>query len=195
AEVVDLYDRGGGPFTDNKDPRLAPLGLSAAQKAALVDFLANALTDPRVAAEQPPFDRPVLYAERAPRPFGDELAGSGAVAPRPLADAPLHAGNATFRIGLADALGGSVAVLAIGFSAAPGQRFGSLPVNLGLAPLPIALVLPTAGAGAGGGHATVQFALPAARAIGAPLYHQWFVADPSAPGGVAASRGAGGLLF
>ena len=30
----------------------------------IVDFLQNALTDPRVAAEQPPFDRPVLRSER-----------------------------------------------------------------------------------------------------------------------------------
>jgi cytochrome c peroxidase len=196
AEVVDLYDRGGGPFPDNKDPQLIPLGLSAAQKAALVDFVANALVDPRVATGQPPFDRPVLHSERAPGPFGDELAGSGGFVPRPLADAPLAAGNATFRLGLADALGSSIAVLAMGFSPAPGQRIAGIPFNLGLSPPPLALTLATSGTGPGQGHATLQFALPPWRsAIGAPLYHQWLVADPGAAAGIAASRGAGGTLF
>ncbi len=33
---------------------------------AIVDFLTNGLTDPRVAAEQPPFDRPLLLSEMSP---------------------------------------------------------------------------------------------------------------------------------
>ena len=35
-------------------------------RAALLDFVANALTDPRVATRQPPFDRPTLRSERPP---------------------------------------------------------------------------------------------------------------------------------
>jgi cytochrome c peroxidase len=35
-------------------------------QAAIVDFLTNGLTDPRVAAEQPPFDRPLLLSEMQP---------------------------------------------------------------------------------------------------------------------------------
>jgi len=38
---------------------------SAARQAAVIDFLENGLTDPRVAAEQFPFDRPVLGSEIA----------------------------------------------------------------------------------------------------------------------------------
>jgi len=37
-EVVDFYDRGGGPLP-NKDPRLVPLHLTDAEKRALVAFL------------------------------------------------------------------------------------------------------------------------------------------------------------
>ena len=38
ASVVDFYDR-GGEQAKNKDPRIKPLGLTAAEKAALVEFL------------------------------------------------------------------------------------------------------------------------------------------------------------
>ncbi len=196
ADVVDLYDRGGGSFPDNKDVLLRPLGLTTVEKAQLVAFLSHGLTDPRVAAEQAPFDRPVLHSERAAPPFGDVQAGTGNLAPRPLADAPLHPGNATFRVGVADALGGTTAVLAFGFGRAPGQRVGSLPVNLALVPAPLTVFVPLAGTGPGQGHATVAFALPTDRnLIGFGLYHQWFVADPAAPAGVAASQGAGGVFF
>jgi cytochrome c peroxidase len=41
-EVVDFYDRGGGE-AENRDPLLAPLGLSDAEKQDLVPFL-HALT-------------------------------------------------------------------------------------------------------------------------------------------------------
>ncbi len=196
AEVVDFYDRGGGTYTDNKDPFLRPLGLTATEKANLVAFVTHGLLDPRVAAETTPFDRPILHAERAAAPFGDALAGSGNLAPRPLADAPLHRGNTSFRLGIADALGPSTAILALGFGRAPGQRIGNLPVNLALSPAPLTLIVPLAGSGVGAGHATLRFPLPPdPNLIGLGLYHQWFVADPAAPGGVAASQGTGGLVF
>lgn len=47
AEVVEFYDQGGGPDLSGqgtKDPRLVPLGLTEAEKAALVAFLDSALT-------------------------------------------------------------------------------------------------------------------------------------------------------
>ena len=45
---------------------LSFFGPSAAMQAIVVDFMSNALTDPRVAAETFPFDRPVLASELAP---------------------------------------------------------------------------------------------------------------------------------
>ncbi|OUR98018.1 hypothetical protein A9Q81_12205 [Gammaproteobacteria bacterium 42_54_T18] len=43
---------------------LSMFGASAEKQAVIVDFMANALTDPRVAAETFPFDRPTLKSER-----------------------------------------------------------------------------------------------------------------------------------
>jgi cytochrome c peroxidase len=77
-QVVDFYNRGGdrrGPDGNdstasaadvanggsaNVHPQIRPLGLSTAEKADLVAFLRNALTDRRVACEQAPFDHPEL---------------------------------------------------------------------------------------------------------------------------------------
>ena len=196
ADVIEFYNRGGGPFTDNKDAQLVPLGLSATQKAQLLDFVANGLTDPRMAAELPPFDRPTLHSMRLAPPFGNDLAGSGGFVPRPLAHAPLHVGNYAFRIGLADALGGAGALLAFSTAANPGQWVGGIPVNIALSPPPILTVLNLSGTGAGGGYATVQLPIPdSPHLLGLPLFHQWFVLDPGAPGGVAASQAAGGVVF
>jgi cytochrome c peroxidase len=71
-QVVDFYNRGGdrrgtqasntsgfGPNASNADLQIQPLGLTAAEKAALVAFL-GALTDERVRFEQAPFDHPAL---------------------------------------------------------------------------------------------------------------------------------------
>jgi hypothetical protein len=77
-QVVEFYNRGGdrrGPDGNdttasaanaanggsaNVHPQIRPLGLSTAEKADLVAFLRNALTDRRVACEQAPFDHPAL---------------------------------------------------------------------------------------------------------------------------------------
>ncbi|MDZ4773799.1 MAG: cytochrome c peroxidase, partial [Planctomycetota bacterium] len=63
ADVVDFYDRGGDFDAPNKNPAIAPIGLSAQQKADLVAFLRRPVTDPRIAAGLAPFDRPLLYSE------------------------------------------------------------------------------------------------------------------------------------
>jgi cytochrome c peroxidase len=53
----------------NTDPRMLPsdpanlLGLGDGEIAEMIDFMRNALTDPRVAAETYPFDRPTLGSE------------------------------------------------------------------------------------------------------------------------------------
>jgi cytochrome c peroxidase len=48
ADVVDFYDQGGGAanFAGTKDPRIVPLGLTAADKADLVAFLGTLTGDP-----------------------------------------------------------------------------------------------------------------------------------------------------
>jgi cytochrome c peroxidase len=53
-------------FLDNLDPAL-PVGVPPQVMPALLDFLTNALTDPRVAAESFPFDKPTLHGGALPR--------------------------------------------------------------------------------------------------------------------------------
>jgi hypothetical protein len=71
--VVDFYDRGGDFPNVEKSADIRPLHLTAIEKAALVDFMANALTDCRVAKQKAPFDHPEL-----PVPNGTALGAVGA---------------------------------------------------------------------------------------------------------------------
>lgn len=66
--VIDVYVQGGlrddpevsaVPITQSVEP----LDLTEQEVEDLIDFLSNGLTDPRVAAELPPFDRPRLGSE------------------------------------------------------------------------------------------------------------------------------------
>ena len=64
SDIIDFYDHQpmGGPFELQGS---GPGGtLTADEKAAMMAFLGNALTDPRVAAQVAPFDRPQLASER-----------------------------------------------------------------------------------------------------------------------------------
>ncbi len=63
AAVVNFYADHVGVPTDNSDPVLPQINVPPQARPALVDFLQNGLTDPRVAAGQPPFDSPRLRSE------------------------------------------------------------------------------------------------------------------------------------
>jgi hypothetical protein len=60
--VLDVY-RQGGLFHDNTDPEIHSLNMPEFEFEQLLEFLQNGLTDPRAAAELPPFDRPRLTSE------------------------------------------------------------------------------------------------------------------------------------
>jgi len=66
-DVVAHY-RPGNPaiFLDNIDPIL-PVAVPPQVGPALIDFMANGLTDPRVAAQAFPFDQPALHAGGLPQ--------------------------------------------------------------------------------------------------------------------------------
>lgn len=73
GEVIDFYDRGGNFQNPQKASVIPPvanrpgqLGFTAEQRAALADFLGNALTDCRVEAEMAPFDHPSLVVPNGP---------------------------------------------------------------------------------------------------------------------------------
>jgi cytochrome c peroxidase len=64
-QVVEFYNRGGDFNTVEEvkymDPDIEILGLTLQDKTDLVDFLRNALTDPRTVAQAAPFDHPQLF--------------------------------------------------------------------------------------------------------------------------------------
>lgn len=192
-ELVDFYNR-GGDFEENRDPLIIPLGLLDFEKEQVVDFVRNGLTDPRVAAEAFPFDRPTLKSEVAgnPRIFGAGHPGSASIVPRLIARAPAVLDNPDFKIGLHDALGGAPAILAIATSEADaGTRFRDVEVHIALDPPPLRIRVRLDGNGAGGGYATVRKSFSERPAlVGRSFYVQWFVVDPDASEGVAASEAA-----
>lgn len=183
-DVVEFYNRGGDFNAPNKDPLMVPLNLTAAEKSNLVAFLRRPLTDPRVAAETAPFDRPKLFSEssRVPRHEGAAVAGAGGFAPRIFAFAPPVAGHPAFAVGVTGALGGAQAVLVLD-TQDPGAG-PSVPASAAVCRTNLTL----AGAGAGAGHASVALAIPTnAALVGTNLFARWFVYDAGAGGGVAAS--------
>jgi hypothetical protein len=82
-QVVEFYNRGGDFNTVEEvkymDPDIEILGLTLQDKTDLVDFLRNALTDPRTVAQAAPFDHPQLFV-----PNGHPHSGNGyPVTPNP----------------------------------------------------------------------------------------------------------------
>ena len=63
--VVDFYTgiTGQIQFPANQDPLIPPITIPPGARLDLIEFLRNGLTDPRVVAESPPFDRPILLSE------------------------------------------------------------------------------------------------------------------------------------
>jgi len=180
-EVVEFYDR-GGDFPGISRTRLRVLRLTAQQKSDLVAFMKRPLTDPRVAAETAPFDRPMLYAEsmRVPQIIGTGIAGTGGQIPQVIAVEPPLLGTPRFTVGVYDALGGAQATLVIDKND-PGAGSG-VPAAGSFA----RVTVPLAGTGAGKGYASATMVIPNEAALfGATLFGRWYIADPAAAGGVA----------
>ncbi len=174
--VVEFYNRGGDFNAPNKDPRVRPRNLSQQQKTALLAFLRRPLTDPRVAAELPPFDRPTLYTEsnHVPSIVGSAAAGSNGIAPTIIAIEPPQLGNANFTVGIANAMGGATATLVV-HSSDPGIQ-SSIPTG------DFANLITTlSGSGAGTGSASLQLDLGNDPALlGQTLYGRYYIADAAA---------------
>ena len=180
-EVVDFYLRGGDFDAPNKDPRVQPRALTAQQRAALLAFLRRPLTDPRVAVETAPFDRPTLYSEssRVPVIIGSGRAGSGGAQPQISAIEPPLIGSSNFTVAITQGLGGALATLVVA-SSDPGVQ-SSIPAGE-FAELSVAL----AGSGAGQGYGSVNLALPDRPGmLGSTLYGRVYIADPGAANGYA----------
>jgi cytochrome c peroxidase len=193
--VANFYNGGGGPNLDNKDPLLRPLGLSLQQRNALVDFLANGLTDPRVRNATFPFDRPTLLSERTPPlgvQYGPGSPGTGGRLPDVLAGVPANTGNVDFKVGVGNARGAAPATLAVALlRAPPGLQIQGVNVNVDFG-APVLFGVPLGGTAglAGAGFGTVRFPVPDDPAFaGLTLFAQWFVWDAAVPL-AASTRGA-----
>ncbi len=68
SSAVSFYlDDRGNQFPENLDPLMPLVDIPVDDELPLVDFLENGLTDPRVAAETFPFDRPALSTVPEPK--------------------------------------------------------------------------------------------------------------------------------
>ena len=185
--VFTVYAAETDPQANPNRSLFLPIVLTTRDQSRIRNFIETALTDPRAANEEFPFDRPTLYEEWAPTdwPEGNPAvlaggtSGSGGVIPRVIANIPPNIGNAEFRIGLDRALPGAATMVAIS---------GSPPVNGVVAPDELAGPFITQGDAPGEGYATFLYPLPADPAReGESIYLQWRVEDPAAANGTALS--------
>nr|MCU0689106.1 hypothetical protein [Phycisphaerales bacterium] len=125
TQVIQFYAQAPGApvaIQDNRSPILNGINIPPQPAGQLQDFLQNALTDPRVAAETFPFDKPQMWSQRPgvrPVNVGGSLAvpGNGPTAPAIIVvDATLIGGPDT-RVGLGDAPVGATATLIVGSTA------------------------------------------------------------------------------
>lgn len=191
SQVVDFYAR-GGDFTDNQDPLVAAIGghIFIADNLQLQALL-QSLTDPRVAAGAPPFDRPRLWSEGAQALAGFGV-GTAGTSGRPLRIEGLGApfrGNGGFGVGV-DALAPGLftfLLLDVAGSPTPTSVLGQ-GVHLAWTPalqlLPVGLSQPD---GSGGGYATAVFQIPAVPAAVGSYWLQWAALDPAGPFGLVTS--------
>ena len=183
ADIVDFYDldQPGPPF------ELVGFGgpnLTAAERAAVIAFLGNALTDPRVAGGLPPFDGPTLFTQI--QPFNSNLTNPATPAPpgwqpQMIADVPplveKVGGPSWWKVGVGSngAMLGSP-LLPAGANAYlfsdvtdtnPGPVYLPSPVFLQVQPVTAQ------------GFATAHVPIPLTTAmIGSVLFLQWIVKDP-----------------
>ncbi len=173
----DSIPPGGGNYNEINMPE--QIGQLMFQQA-VVDFITNGLTDPRVAAQLPPFDRTPLHTESAeanPLVTGSGTAGSGGITPRMIAVTPPNLGNVDCRIGIADALGGAEGFVALSHTP---PVDGILEAEELFGPVPLA------GSVAGEGYATFFHPIAdVAALIDDVVYLQWIVTDPAGADGTA----------
>jgi cytochrome c peroxidase len=182
-QVVAFYNRGGDFPGPAVDPAVRPRGLGAQQQADLVAFLKRPLTDPRVPAELPPFDRPMLYSEstRVPQITGTGIAGSGGFIPQIKAISPPIAGNPNFTVSVSKTLGNADAVLAI---TAEDPGVSSIPKLVTFARIETT----TQNTGAGNGWASLSVPIPDTFYFGGrTFYARWYIIDPNAANGFSVS--------
>ncbi|NQX96072.1 MAG: hypothetical protein HRT64_14355, partial [Erythrobacter sp.] len=187
-DVLDFYAHRNGraPHPENRDFRLTlPIDfradLSPEDEELVKIFINEALTDPRLANEEFPFDRPKLHSElETPNPLvlpgGNP--GTDGFAPLIIAVSPPNIGNADFKVGVDFALGGAQAWVAV--SNTP-PTIGIIPQDTLLGPITLN------GMSSGDGYGTMFFPLDDVALDGETFYMQWVIADPNSPDGFSRS--------
>ena len=185
-DVVEFYNRGGDfPAPNIQIGVIRPLNMTATEKADMIAFLKRPLTDPRVANESAPFDRPKLYTEspRVPLISGRGRPGAKFAIPEAVVIAPPMIGNPNFTVGITKGRGGESATLVIG-SQDPGIG-SSIPTAGSFAYQTITL----SNDGVAGGFGSVNLPIPNdPLLIGQTFYGRWYVRDLRAIGGFSVSR-------
>jgi len=183
-EVLSFYKRGGDFDAPNKDELIGPLFLNDQERADLLVYLVDALTDPRIVAEQPPYDRPTLYTESA---LVATITGSGepgaSGVPLIAALEPPIISNRNFTVTLSNVPIGSTATLVVSRTD-PGLQ----------STVPVGDFANISGAAVGmsgfqGGYLSTQVNLAVDPTLtGQTLYGRYYVADPVAANQLSISR-------
>ncbi len=191
-EVIAFYNRGGDFNAANKPAAIRPLNLNAQQQADLVAFLKRPFTDPRVAAELPPFDRPVLYSEsaRVPQIIGVGRAGANGITPQIKAISPPLAGNPNFIVSVYGVPGNASAVLVIDEND-PGEGT-VIPASGSLAR--VAATTQTSGSGDGWSSLSIQIP-DSPLVVGKTYFARWYINDAASANGFSVSQAAKFTIF
>jgi cytochrome c peroxidase len=153
------------------DPPLDPT-----EEAQVLDFLANGLTDPRVASETFPFDRPQLFGELNPtgaNVYGNATPGPSGLFARIIACSPPKVDQPIdwWKVGVGEAPRNSTAVLMLGFSSWFGPTIWVDSVFATFATMTD-----------NQGFATAQQPVPMTSALlGSAIYCQWEIDDYGTP--------------
>jgi cytochrome c peroxidase len=178
-DIVDFYDldQPGPPFgLVGAGPNLNPI-----ERAAVIAFFSNALTDPRVANGWPPFDGPTLFTQV--QPFNSNLTnpatpGPGGWQPQMIADVPplveKVGGPTWWKVGVGS--NGAMAGTPILPPGAAAALFTDVADTAGgpmWLPAPMLVAMPAVTAQ---GFATAQVPIPLnAAMMGVTFYMQWVV--------------------
>ena len=197
--VGKLYLDGGGPYRGNLSNLMFNLrGTPGLDMGAIMDFVENGLADPRLAAEQYPFDKPTLRSERIAH--GTNYAGT-ATPTRPgvdplrlIAHVPAYRGSQSFKVGVAGGPAGRTAYVGVSMQQGNGQVIQGAAMWIGMPIMPL-LSLQLADDGFGSGCGTLQPTIPNNSGLrGRNLYLQAYMPDPLAPSGACASQAAAVLI-
>jgi cytochrome c peroxidase len=173
-QVVNFY-AGNNFVPANLDPLMLGLNLTPQQRQDLVAFLANALTDPRVAAGEFPFDAPDLFFNPGNQPNPRLLPEPGRPdsqgrVPRIIVRDPPLIGSDDFKIGVTDLAPGATATLVVSNSppidgvVSPDTVVATLVASSDATPV-----------------ATAHWPIPFSPALdGRVRFAQWIVDDPNA---------------